>query len=79
MIAHAGFPGTGLGNSITGYNLGANASWEPDLWGADARATEAARATLDQRQASLADTQVALSAQVAQAYVNLRSAQAQWR
>ena len=42
MIAHAGLPGgTGLGNSITGYNLGANASWEPDLWGANARATEA--------------------------------------
>ena len=70
------FTSGGSRTDITLYNLGANASWEPDLWGADRRATQAARATLDQRQASLADTQVSLSAQVAQAYVNLRDAQA---
>lgn len=61
--------------NLTLYNLGANASWEPDLYGADRRGTESARATLDQRHASLSDTQVSLSAQVAQAYVNLRDAQ----
>ena len=69
------FTSGGSRTDITLYNLGANASWEPDLWGADRRATEAARDTLDQRQASLSDTQVSLSAQVAQAYVNVRDAQ----
>jgi len=69
------FTSGGSRTRTTLYNLGAQASWEPDLWGADRRATEGARATLDQRQASLSDTQVSLSAQVAQAYVNLRDAQ----
>ncbi|WP_245653996.1 efflux transporter outer membrane subunit [Novosphingobium rosa] len=78
MAAHLDIPpisGSGDRTSFTFYNLGATASWEPDLWGADRRNNEAARATIGQRQASLADTQVSLSAQVAQAYVNLRDAQ----
>jgi outer membrane protein TolC len=78
LVGHVELPAFsdgGSSTSVTLYNLGANASWEPDLWGADKRGTESARATLDQRHASLADTQVSLSAQVAQAYVNLRDAQ----
>jgi NodT family efflux transporter outer membrane factor (OMF) lipoprotein len=78
LVGHVELPAFSSGGSstsVTLYNLGANASWEPDLWGADRRGTESARATLDQRHASLADTQVSLSAQVAQAYVNLRDAQ----
>jgi NodT family efflux transporter outer membrane factor (OMF) lipoprotein len=78
LVAPVDLPAFSAGGSrtdITLYNLGAQASWEPDLWGADRRGTESARATLGQRQASLADTQVSLSAQVAQAYVNLRDAQ----
>jgi NodT family efflux transporter outer membrane factor (OMF) lipoprotein len=78
LVAPVDLPAFTQGGSrtdITLFNLGANASWEPDLWGGDRRATESARATLDQRQASLADTQVSLSAQVVQAYVNLRDVQ----
>lgn len=78
LVAPVDLPAFSSGGSrtdITLYNLGAQASWEPDLWGADRRSSEAARDTLGQRQASLADTQVSLSAQVAQAYVNLRDAQ----
>jgi NodT family efflux transporter outer membrane factor (OMF) lipoprotein len=78
LVGHVELPAFTSGGSSTSatlYNLGANASWEPDLYGADRRGTESARATLDQRHASLADTQVTLSAQVAQAYVNLRDAQ----
>lgn len=78
VAAHLDIPpisGSGDRTNVTFYNLGATASWEPDLWGADRRNNEAARATIGQRQASLADTQVSLSAQVAQAYVNLRDAQ----
>ncbi|MFT2675570.1 hypothetical protein ACMWQR_28465, partial [Escherichia coli] len=43
------------------------------------RGTEQARATVGQRFADLADAQVSLSAQVAQAYVALRDVQARAR
>jgi NodT family efflux transporter outer membrane factor (OMF) lipoprotein len=62
-------------SSLEFYNIGANVSWEPDLFGGRRRGVEAARATIGQRYAELADAQVALSAQVAQSYVNLRDAQ----
>jgi NodT family efflux transporter outer membrane factor (OMF) lipoprotein len=86
----ARLPGTGLGESSSGsdasssssssssldfYNLGGTASWEPDLFGGGRRGVEQARATVGQRFADLADAQVSLSAQVAQAYVNLRDVQ----
>lgn len=57
------------------YNVGTTASWELDLAGGQRRASEQARATLEQRDADLADAQVSLTAQVAQAYVNLRDAE----
>jgi NodT family efflux transporter outer membrane factor (OMF) lipoprotein len=62
-------------SSINFYNVGANVSWEPDLFGGRRRGIEASRATLDQSYADLADAQVSLSAQVAQSYVNLRDVQ----
>ena len=68
----------GSGNDRTAlnfYNLGGTASWEPDLFGGGRRGVEGARATLEQRYADLADAQVSLSAQVAQAYVSLRETQ----
>jgi len=74
--------GDGSGSStdtLNFYNLAANASWEPDIFGGKRRSLEAARATLQQRYADLADAQVSLSAQVAQTYVNLRDAQARVR
>ncbi|MCJ2184766.1 efflux transporter outer membrane subunit [Novosphingobium sp. 1949] len=89
MYAHAEAPGLDLGSSsdedsgssgggtsLDFYNIGANASWEPDLFGGKRRGIEASAATVGARYADLADAQVALSAQVAQSYVNLRDAQA---
>jgi NodT family efflux transporter outer membrane factor (OMF) lipoprotein len=91
LYAYARLPGAGLGTSSGGegsesgsdegtsslefYNIGANVSWEPDLFGGRRRGIEVSRATVQQRYAELADAQVALSAQVAQTYVNLRDAQ----
>jgi NodT family efflux transporter outer membrane factor (OMF) lipoprotein len=77
----AGQDGTGQQQApsslqINNFNLGLTASWEPDLFGAKQRGVEQARATIEARFADLADAQVSLSAQVAQAYVNLRDVQA---
>ncbi|WP_448664224.1 efflux transporter outer membrane subunit [Sphingomonas sp. CJ20] len=87
---HAEIPGVDLG-SLTGsreegssnesptsldfYNLGFDASWEIDLFGGQRRTVEAARASLAAAEANVADTQVQLTAEVAQAYVNLRDRQ----
>jgi NodT family efflux transporter outer membrane factor (OMF) lipoprotein len=91
---HAELPGTGLGtssgsgdsgssnsnvSSLSFYNLGGQVSWEADLFGGGRRGIEQARATVGQRFADLADAQVSLSAQVAQAYVNLRDVQTRQR
>jgi NodT family efflux transporter outer membrane factor (OMF) lipoprotein len=62
--------------SVQFYNLGANASWELDLFGGGRRQIEQVRATEGARIADLADVQVSLSAGVAQAYVALRDVQA---
>lgn len=87
LYAHARFPGVNFGssgNSSNGgddtdlnlYNLGFDASWEVDLFGGQRRAIEAARATAEAAAANLADAQVSLSAEVAQAYLNIRDRQA---
>ena len=63
-------------NPYSQYQLGAAASWEPDLFGRLRRSIEAANAQL---QVSVEDqhaVQVALLARVAQSYIALRSAQA---
>ena len=65
--------------SLQFYNLGLNATWELDLFGGQRRGIEQRRATADARVADLADAQVSLSAQVAQAYVGLRDVQARIR
>ena len=90
LYLHADIPGTSLGESqsedgesgsgggstaLNLYNLGFDASWEIDLFGGKRRGTEAARATLGAAEANLADTQVTLTAEVAQAYVNYRDRQ----
>jgi NodT family efflux transporter outer membrane factor (OMF) lipoprotein len=77
--AHAELPSIQEGEGSTSldfFNLGLNASWEIDLFGGSRRQREQSRATLGAREADLADVQVSLSAQVAQAYVNLRDVQA---
>lgn len=89
LYAHAHLPGVDLGegseeadgasnggsNDLNLYNLGFDASWEIDLFGGQRRATEAARATAEAAEANLADAQVTLSADVANAYINLRERQ----
>lgn len=57
------------------YTAGFDASWEIDLFGGTRRAIEAASAQAQAVDADLADTQVSLAAEVAQAYIDLRSQQ----
>lgn len=57
------------------YSAGFDASWELDLFGGTRRATEAASAQAEAVDADLADTQVTLVAEVAQAYIGLRDQQ----
>jgi outer membrane protein, multidrug efflux system len=75
----AAIPGIGRVNIPNPFNqaqLGAGASWEPDLFGRLRRTVEAANASA---QVSLEDqrsVRVAMLAQVAQSYIELRGAQA---
>lgn len=57
------------------YMAGLDASWEIDVFGGTRRAIEAASAQADALDADLADTQVSLAAEVAQAYIDLRDEQ----
>src|SRR3974390_2716378 len=73
---HAYLPRSTLGlGSISAYNAGFDATWEVDLFGGTRRAIEASAADADAAQADLADTQVQLSAEIAQAYIDLRDRQ----
>lgn len=62
-------------DSFTVYNVGFDASWEIDLFGGTRRKIEAASARSQAAEASLADAQVTLSAEVARTYVGLRTRQ----
>lgn len=66
---------SGSASNVNVFGLGVDASWEVDLFGAHRRAVEAAGATAAAAEASLADVQVSLTAEVANAYVNLRDRQ----
>lgn len=89
LYAHARVPGldlnasdeqtgtTGGASDLNLYNLGFDASWEVDLFGVRRRVLEATRATVEGAAADSADVQVSLSAEVANAYVNLRERQQQ--
>jgi len=57
------------------YTAGFDASWEIDLFGGTRRAVEAASSEAEAVNADLADTQVSLAAEVAQAYIGLRDEQ----
>jgi NodT family efflux transporter outer membrane factor (OMF) lipoprotein len=86
---HASLPGVNIAGDSSGsggssgdstsldfYNAGFDASWEVDLFGGQRRTAEASRAALGASEANLADAQVQLTAEVAQAYVGLRDTQA---
>ncbi len=62
-------------SDINLYNVSFDATWEVDLFGANRRANEAARAGAEAADAQVADAQVSLTAEVAQAYVQLRDLQ----
>ena len=68
-------PGTDAESTRHLYSVGFDATWELDLFGGTRRATEAASAQAQAVQADLADAQVSLAAEVAQAYVGLREQQ----
>jgi NodT family efflux transporter outer membrane factor (OMF) lipoprotein len=73
---HAHLPSTSLGLGSVGlYNIGFDATWEIDLFGGTRRAIEAAAAEAEAVDADVADTHVQLSAEVAQAYIDLRDRQ----
>ncbi|MEI5687219.1 efflux transporter outer membrane subunit [Sphingomonas kyungheensis] len=80
---HARIPGFDFGggssdgsaSAVDVYNLGFDASWEVDLFGGRRRSVEAARAQSEAAEANVADAQVSLTADVAQAYVSLRDVQ----
>jgi NodT family efflux transporter outer membrane factor (OMF) lipoprotein len=61
------------------YNLGANAAWEMDFWGRFRRGIESADANLLASIASYDDTLVLLTAQIADVYVAIRTAEEQLR
>jgi len=65
--------GTGATNR---FQAGLDASWELDVFGAQRSALAAAEAEARGAQASLADVQVSLAAEVALAYIELRGSQA---
>jgi outer membrane protein, multidrug efflux system len=58
------------------FSAGIDAGWEPDVFGAKARASDAAAADMAATEADLHNTQVSLTAEVALNYVELRQLQA---
>lgn len=81
IYAHAQLPGVDLGSgqsastALDFFNLGLSANWEVDFAGGQRRTVEAAGAQAQAAEASLADVQLQLTADLAQAYVNLRERQ----
>lgn len=84
VAGHARLPPVNLGGaaqipdsttSLNLYSVGFDATWEADLFGAHRRATQAASAGAQTAQASLADVQVSLEAEVTNVYLNLRDRQ----
>lgn len=69
--------GSSIDNPLNLYSSGLDASWELDLFGQQRRTTEAGQAQQQANEASLADTQVAIAAEVANNYLQLCGAQEQ--
>jgi len=66
---------SGSGRTVELYDAGFDAAWEPDVFGGQRRAVEAAQADLERSIASLHDTQVTLTAELALNYVDVRAFQ----
>ncbi len=69
--------GSSIDNPLNLYSSSLDASWELDLFGQQRRTTEAGQAQQQANEASLADTQVAIAAEVASNYLQLCGAQEQ--
>jgi len=68
---------SGSAEASNSFRAGLDASWEPDVFGANRSALNATEADALAAQASLADVQVSVAAEVALAYIQLRGQQAQ--
>ncbi|URD60712.1 efflux transporter outer membrane subunit [Sphingomonas sp. KRR8] len=66
----------GLSRRFSLFDVGFDASWELDLWGATRRSVEAASDRVRQSAAQRDSTQLQLVAEVARSYADLRAAQA---
>lgn len=66
----------GAGSSRSTHDAGIDASWEPDIFGGQRRAIEAAGADLEAAVEDMRATQVSLAAEVALNYVQVRALQA---
>jgi multidrug efflux system outer membrane protein len=74
--SHEQVPGFGTQRiDAESYSLGFDASWEIDLFGHVRRSVEAAHADLGAQQEALRDAQIAVSAEVARWYYELRGTQ----
>lgn len=67
---------SGRHDSSNSFRAGLDASWEPDLFGANRSALDASESGALASAASLGDVQVSIAAEVALAYIALRNAQA---
>ncbi len=68
---------TGRRNTANTYTMGAEASWEVDLWGRLRQATQAAQARATASAQDLAAARLSASATLAETYFALRTAEAQ--
>lgn len=67
------------GKSFNDYSVAVDASWEPDLWGRIAHENDAARANEQASAADLESTRLAMHAELAVDYFNLRGLDASKR
>ena len=63
-------------NPVTAYSLGVDASWEIDLFGRISKTIESAKANFQATQEDRMDMMVTMCAEVASAYINVRTNQA---
>ena len=77
--SQVGRAGSGTVNrgGVTVYDIGLDASWEPDLWGRVGRAVEASAASANASAADVENVRLSLQAELAQNYFQLRALEAQ--
>ena len=68
---------SGSNDASNSFRVGLDASWEPDIFGAKRSNLSASEADAQTAEATLADAQVSVAAEVALAYIQLRGQQAQ--